>query len=325
MTTYAPLAPSSALLIGPHNRFTRNGLMLNDQTTLECYWCTTISGFSSADILTSATQNVEGDGELPDRSFKGGRSMTLGGYIKAGTYPKAMAMGQALLDSLLSNVEMPLTIDVNPLSTIFTQPTVQINCRPIDKPEVQAAVDQTFASGEVRFPFTIPLRASDPTFRSPTQKHATLLPVALNQLGRVYDRSYDLIYATPFDNNWDPVTSSDNIVNAENDGNYIAWPIIRVTGPMTGIVVVNQTTQQTMYFSSVAAGEYIQVDTNPNSNGGVRDQTGQLRGSLLASSSDWMWLQGKLDGNDGSNDVQLYVSSYDTGAQLDIWWNDTWA
>jgi hypothetical protein len=109
---FAAKSPTKALIIGPHSRMSRNGIVFNDRSVLECYWVEDWQGFEAPDLIVGAQPNAEEDGELPDLGFYGGRTMSLSGWIQAGSYPRLIDMERALLDSLTDLFELPALIYV---------------------------------------------------------------------------------------------------------------------------------------------------------------------------------------------------------------------
>lgn len=322
---FADFAATDVLVVGPHSRFTFNGLVLNDRTLMETYWVESTTGFDSPDVIVSAQQNVEETGELPDPGFYGGRTMTLTGWVQAGSYPQALRMGRLLLDAFVGLSEQQMMIGVA-IASYLTQPDVVISCRPSDRPQLTTDIQQDDITGLLKRPFTITLRASNPTFRGVVQHHVELVPTVISSLGRGYDRTYDVVYDLLMTEDGDRSVSGgssdggNNIV-VTNAGNWRASLIIKLAGPMTSIILVNQTTGQIMLVANLDDGEYVLIDTGPN--GAVVDQDGNPAGALIDPVSDWMWLGGALNGTDGTNTISLYVASYGADALMDLSWYDT--
>lgn len=323
--SFADFAATDEFVVGPHSRFLFNGLTMNDRTLMETYWVTSSTGFDSPDVTVSAQPNVEETGELPDPGFYGGRTMTLTGWIQAGSYPQIIRMSRLLLNAFVGLVEQPLTLSVAEAS-YFTQPDMIINCRPSDRPQLTTDIQDNDITGLLQRPFTITLRASDPTFRGVTENHVTLVPTVISSLGRGYDKSYDVGYTLLMTDDGDPNVSggssdAGNPITVINTGNWRASIVIRFTGAMTNIILVNETTGQMMFVANIDDGDWVQVDTGPN--GAVVDQDGNPAGAYIDPVSDWTWLAGKLNGADGTNVLSLYVASYGVDAQLDVSWYDT--
>lgn len=311
---------------GPHNIFVRNGFTLNDRSMLETYWVEDMSGFDSADVLVSAQQNAQEDGELPDQGFYGGRTMTLTGWIQAGSYPVLMHMSRLLLNAFLGLDEKPMLITTTHLGFFENVPDYTINCRVADKPQLAAKIEASDVSGMLKRSFTIALRAStDPTFRMGTFGHvAHLSPSVTSDLGRIYPRVHPMLYNVSLDGRGYPTGTpgtTGSSLSIYNDGNWYAKPIIRFTGSMDNIVLFNATTGQYMYIlGPIAPGQWIEVDV---AKGTVVDQNGNSVQGRLDPSSDWMLLSGRATSSNGNNVITLAVSSFDSGADVRITWWDT--
>ncbi|MBA2725097.1 MAG: phage tail family protein [Actinobacteria bacterium] len=323
MSPFTAIASTAALVVGPHCTFTRNGLVLNNRSTIECYWVDDITGFDSPERGITDQASVEETGGLADPGFYGLRTMTLSGYVQAGSYLRAMVMHRALLDSCVGLKESPMTIGtLAGAGSVFTQPDVYVDCRPsgIVSP---FNIQPGFITGLFKVPFTITLRASDPTYKSLIEQHVSLVPLVVSSTGMTFDVAFDMFFNTALNSQGNPVPgTSGNIVVVTNSGNFDAPVRLRLTGPMTGVVLRNDTTDQTMYFTNLTAGEYVEVDTH-SQRGSVRDQTGELKASLLDDRSDWITLHGAYDGFSGANTLTLYVDSFDAGALVDVWYRNT--
>lgn len=117
--------------------------------------------------------------------------------------------------------------------------------------------------------------------------------------------------AFPLDFGTGPGSSA---LTAVNDGNVPVWPVLTLTGPMTGPIIVNTTTGQSLIFDptfSLAASEQLIIDTDLRS---VNLASGQSRRSALFS-ADWFPL------NPGSTQLTLNsVGTYDPSASLAVGW-----
>lgn len=322
---YAPFEPTTALWIGPHNVLEYRNLVLNDRTKTECYWVEEFNGFDSADLLVNAQANVQEDGELPDPGFYGGRTMSMSGYVQAGSYPKLVTMCRAFLDTFTGLVETPLLVTTQGLGLgYFQMPDVTISCRPVDKPSIATAVQPGDIAGLLKRQFSVSLRAStDPFYKATAVKHATLVPQVVRELARVYPRTYDLAYTTRIDSGGHPVAAVGNNITLQNDGNWKSYPIIRFNGGQSGLWLTNDDTDQLVKVNfPIVAGDYIEIDTKT---GDILDSGGSNRARQIDSISDWMWLLGDrpVDGTDGANNIALEVNSFDNDASVEFFWSDT--
>lgn len=85
----------------------------------------------------------------------------------------------------------------------------------------------------------------DPRILSSTTQTASL--TSASSLGRTYNRTYDLVYAT----------SISNAVICNNAGTWYAYPVITITGPITSPSITNNTQSKTLSFT----GTYTALDS----------------------------------------------------------------
>lgn len=324
--SYAAKTPSSAFLVGPHSILVRNEITFNDRSSPECYWVDDFTGFDSTDLLVTAQPNVQEDGELPDPGFHGGRTMTMTGTVRCGSYPKLLDMGRALLDSMISLVESDLTVRVATGNLWLTQPTMAIACRPADRPQIDMKITAADMSGPIKRPFTIALRASsDPMFKSVAVHHTSIVPTIVSTTGRIYDRTYDLVYATTLDPSGSPGFGA-NSTTVVNVGNYDDKPILRFNGFMTGVVLYNTANGHKITLKdAIDDGDFIEIDVAA---GTIKDSLGNNRASAFDTRSDWMTIQGTRNvstgaATTGNNEIQLSVANFGGAPSVDIWWRDT--
>ncbi len=158
----------------------------------------------------------------------------------------------------------------------FTKPSGvvrQLDCRVVEGPE--GDTDSWYANGQ-KFGFA--LKASDPTFYDPDQKsQAFTLGVATN-IGQI-PSSVPTIVGTA------TLNASYSI---EYDGDWAAYPVITVKGPMTGLKIRHDTTGDVIQFRStvtIPAGSTYTIDCRPGYKV-VRDQSGALKTAELTDESD---------------------------------------
>lgn len=318
---YSAFSPTNAMMVGPHSLLRRNGITFNNRAGLECFWVEDFSGFDSADIRISAQDNTEEIGELPERGFYGGRTMTLSGWVQAGSYPRLLTMGRELLDSLLGLEEVDMIITTQ-IGSIFTMADVSIACRPAAV-NLATKIEGSDITKVFKRNFSISLRASDPTFKSTVLHTANLVPGVVNARGRAYPRGYDLGYTVLMDSAGNPVGAAANTITIHNDGNWDAWPILRFKGGMSGISLTNNATGHAMSLSgSIADGEYIELNTDPRDTY-IVDNLGVDKSDRFIMSSDWLWLRGRRNGFSGDNVFALSVTTVSGAGGLDVRWKDT--
>lgn len=315
------LAPTDALLIGPHSVFEYGGLVLNDRTQAECYWVDETIGFDSADLKITSYDDVQEDGEIPDFGAWGSRTMILNGYVKASSYTRLLEMGYALLNAVKKLSEEPLVIRaLDSTSGYLVQDSVFIPCRMGDKPTVDMKLQAEDPYGPKRRRFSVTLKATKPAFLAQDESEVEIVPEITSFLGRVYDRTYDLEYATPIDSEGNP-SSGTNTVFALNKGNYKANTIVTFYGPMSPATLANNTNgQQVKLKHALLEGQSISFDV---ATGLVVDENGDARASFIDSRSDYLVLEG--DGDGVNNELQLSLEDFDTdlGAKVVIAWRST--
>lgn len=304
-----------AIGIGLECRFLYNGLWINNLSAMERFELTEIAGFEDADIRASAQQNPTDDGETPLPAFYGGRSMTMTGKVVCGSIPRLRDMRDALVAAFGSLVEQQMTIR-KPWNTGLD---LWINCRKQDK----LSLPDKQPDGSYKRDFQILLRAGNPVFRGAVQHSQTMHPSIINVFGRVYDRTYDLVYATPLDPSFSPVTvgGGANQMVLTNAGNYWSKPVIRFTGALGPLTFTNLTTGVAVTLTqSVAAGDYVEWDIPGRT---FKDSLANDRWDMLDFSSDRPLLGGSGQVTGGLNTYGLSVSSFDSNGAVTVSWYDT--
>jgi hypothetical protein len=163
-----------------------------------------------------------------------------------------------------------------PLSLRYVLPTSET--RQID---VAYAGGLTWAGSErlvTAHTVGVQLRAADPTFYDPTPRSlaVTISPAP---------QAWDIPWAIP----WSIGNAGeiDSTATEINTGDWAAYPIITIIGPLTSVVITNQTTGDVLDFSglSIAASEIVTIDTRPGVKS-VTTQSGVNRISALSDDSD---------------------------------------
>lgn len=109
-------------------------------------------------------------------------------------------------------------------------------------------------------------------------------------------------------------------LEAENIGTAEAWPVLTVYGPITNPVITNEETGQSIHLVyTLAAGEYLVIDTNPRRRSiRLNDTTNRYRAYSFAQSSWWALQPTTV------NTIRLAQAAYDDGASLVVQWRDAW-
>lgn len=266
-----------------------NGVYLNIRDWADTFLINSIDGLHDADVRDSREVNPVADGETAFNAYYGGRTIVLGGRVRAFTLNKMrdlqMALRQAFNDL---NTENPLIFHnkVDPMRT------VQIYCRK----------SQPFAMGEsqqnYKFErdFQVTLRASNPRFTTLTSKSGTIGVIP-------------------------PSTPSSVVIS--NNGNYKAQPIITLNGPMTFPVITNETTGQVFTFTpnvspnhAVPSGTSLTIDTATRR---VYDNTGANQFSkVVVSLTEWIELA------PGDNTITITATATSGPSTLVAVWRDTY-
>jgi hypothetical protein len=309
--TVSVKAATTRIVVGPQNLLTRNGITYNDRTQIECYRVDDFTGFERPDFRLPTEQNPQDDGETALPPSRGGRTMTMTGEIVAGSWTKAIEMSADLEDSLIDLIEYPLVIKAQPGSTYFTQPDVQIACRPSDF-QIEKKVKAADRQGMFRRAFTVALRASKPRYLS-SALHVINVPQVTPLTfpggggGLTFPVSGGILF--PYS------------VLINNAGNWSAEPVWRFTGPQDGIFLYNDNGQSLALNGPIAPGQWIDVDVE---NGQVLDTNGANAFSQFDTTSDWVKLEGKRSGSTGDNKVALTTTVFGGGAAVTCSYRDSW-
>lgn len=101
--------------------------------------------------------------------------------------------------------------------------------------------------------------------------------------GRTYPLVYDRVY---------PVAGPSGASSAENQGNEVAWPVIRINGPATNPKLTNATTGELFEFTiTIPTGSFLEIRTADDlvlMNGAINDSR---YSSMNLATSLWWGLQ----------------------------------
>jgi hypothetical protein len=266
-----------AVPAGVETKFDYNGLILNDRSVVDKYRIISIDGLDDADVRDSRVEKPSDDGEIPLKSLYGGRTIAIAGRIEAYEVNKLREM-QTNLRTAFSDVstEIPLQFLTGDVITEHF-----IDCKKLSKNqwgEEQRSSHHFFRD------FVITLRASNPRFF----RSAETVQVVSSS-------------ATPF--------------TVVNYGNYHTEPQFIFRGALTGPVLQNTTTNQTIDFSAItiSSGDSYTVDAQTKT---VKDINGLNKFSDFGFSSEMIKLE------KGNNDL-LFTASSGAGT-LEIRYRDSW-
>ena len=261
-----------------------NGLFLNVRSWIDTYLVTSIGGLDDADIRDNRDVNPGYHGETAFRGYYGGRTITLTGKIYCKTLFKLRDMQQALRKSFAQlGTDLPLIFRAD-----TQERDMMIYCR--KSQGIQMADEQRTANHFER-PFLITMRASNPRFLSSV---------------RVLDEktfsgaTFDAIGLTPI-----------------NNGNYDAQPQFEFTGPITGLVLYNETNGQvTRLVAAVPTGETWIINTEARRM--YRRSDNAYRFQYLDVNSDWMELA------PGTNNIRVTATGLTTASRVGLSFRHTY-
>lgn len=235
---------------GVESTFEFNTLLMNVRSWWDTYIINEIDGLDDADVRDAREQNPGFHGETAFDSYYGGRTITLGGLIRAQSLFKMRDMETAMRQAFSDLKEHPLIIRSGSVDL-----DVFILCKKYQKLVIKEA-QTDFRHARV---FQVALRASNPFFLSYTEQYA---PLTMNV--------------------------SPKSVTITNTGNYDASPRIRLIGPMTNPQIVNITTGKQMTINgTIASGHTLEIDVRRRT---VLDDLGANRFDMMDVTSDWVRL-----------------------------------
>jgi hypothetical protein len=175
-----------------------NGFTLNNRSTADAVFITSIDGLEDADVRDTRDVNPGYDGETAFNSLYGGRTIVLNGFLRAGTLSKLRDMQEGLKSVFAPLDEKPLII-----KGVSVDRDLQIYCRK-SQPITMSETQEGF---QFKRQFQVTLRASDFRFTSTSVYYKEW------QNASAFN---DEIFAT----------------SVNNLGNYLADTVIKVEGPI---------------------------------------------------------------------------------------------
>lgn len=249
-TEFAILGTGDSGPVGIEATIEYNGMLLNQRKWIDTFLITSIDGLQDADIRDQREVNPAQHGETAFSSFYGGRTVVLGGRIRAHHIWRLRDMQLALREAFTDlNTEHALVLHHH------NKPgkSLAIYCRK-SQPIAMGDVQQNF---EWTRDFQITMRASNPRF----------LGLALNSI------------------TLDSSKFNSDVVISVNEGNFNAQPIITLANAMTTPELFNETLNKSIKFQkNIAAGEQITLDIGRNT---MLDREGVSAFDRLSPQSDW--------------------------------------
>ncbi len=171
----------------------------------------------------------------------------------------------------------------------------RLNCR-VRRRSVR--IDPEYAYGKTLA--VVEVFCPDPRVYDDSQILIGLNPTS--QVGRIYDRTYNLVYTSP-------AGSSSSFATATNNGNVTVFPVITLTGSMVSPIVVNSTTGQSIPINlTMSAADTLVIDPD------LRSVTynGEPARNLISNASQWFGFP------PGDTVIGIIVTSADVTAQCQI-------
>lgn len=251
----------------------------------------------NADLKTEITDRPQMHGGYYDGAFKGG------GVWQAVVWIKAMRVAAATFEANRSALVKAVNSIIDGDGTLGW--TNQGSATPLAL-TVRALQDLRFSRGPVGWLANMQLYSEKPFAEDATSTDTD--SVALTSGGGGFTIPLTL-----------PVTftgSSGGTLTVTNNGDFYAYPKMRVYGPITNPVVINSTSGERLAFTgSIAAGDYWEID--------LFQKTVKLNGitsirALDVSESTWFRL------GFGNTDMQLAGSGYSGVTKLRVFMKSAW-
>ena len=247
-----------------------------------------VDGLDGAPTDGQVIQRAGDHGGYPTPQFYAPRPITLRVHASAAT--------QALRDT--ARALMQQAVPVSDLATlVYNEPvpkTLQVRR--------SGPLKETYPAGTLDVEFEIGLIAPDP--RKYGASHTTTVTANSQMLGVTYPVTYPLTY---------PAQAAPGGAVVVNNGNFETRPMITVTGPITGPALYNQTSGQTVSFSTLTmlSTDVLVLD--------MLNKVAYLDGAAIAPdlSSSWWVLP------PGTSQVVLQGSGA-AGATMTIATQDAW-
>ncbi|MFF4409795.1 phage distal tail protein [Streptomyces sp. NPDC001404] len=160
-------------------------------------------------------------------------------------------------------------------------------------------------------PLDIEFLAADPLFHADTVQSTTI------PLGRVSGGGFTAPVVAPVVVNPGPAAAT-RPGRITNEGTAPAWPVLRITGPCANARITHVETGRTLQVNAtIAAGEWIEIDTRPTwrsalrSNGGHAQLTPASRIDLFALPS-------------GSSEIRWSATDPTNTCRLAVSWRPAW-
>ena len=151
---------------------------------------------------------------------------------------------------------------------------------------------------------TVEMFCPDPRIYADASQGGVLTPGA--NVGRVYDRTYNLVYTTP-------LSGSSAFTSFTNNGNVTVYPTFTITGPCNYPIIVNSTTGQSIPINyNLSASETIVIDPD------LRAVTinGSPARNVVSNTAQWFGF------NPGSTTIGIVVTTFTAPSQCVVAYRD---
>lgn len=257
-----------------------------------------VTGLDSAEVRESSDLLVEADGGVHGAFYRGRRPFTLNGWIDTNT---DLATMSERADKLLAATDA-LRQDGTLVWKESHRPETGVWFR--------AAAGGARISGRIPKRFTLPLVSADDRIVGTAINTATIVPGGASGI---------VGYTTPYDDPYGEEINVSGQVTVINAGKKGARPWFVIEGPITNPRLVNNTTGEEIRITyTLAAGQFLTVDTHPARRSVLLGGTSSRWGAVDNANTTW-WELGS-----GANDVRLLSLSFSSGAELTVQWRDTW-
>jgi hypothetical protein len=118
-----------------------------------------------------------------------------------------------------------------------------------------------------------------------------------------------------------------NTFTVHNGGNTDAYPIIKLTGPLSSPTLTNRTTGQKIIIAgNIDQGDSLEINIQ---DGTIVSADGTNAAALWDSTSDWIRIRGTLDDvtgemTSGDNLFEFKATSFTLNSAVELTWHDTW-
>lgn len=255
-------------------------------------------GWSSTPGLRLSLEELpDQDGSYDGPSYRGPRTITLGGHAYAASRA-AMLRAKDQLAGLCDDQGIDAL-----------QPLVVTEAHLTRQAMVRLAADTKISDEGARlFAWSLALIAPDPLrYDAAERTDATGLP--LDYPGRVYPRSHPWSYPAH------PANTAGELV-LDNAGTATTWPVLTVTGPVSGPRLIHAATGQELALDiDLAITDTLELDTASRSV--VLNGTASRRYTLRAGSEWWGLTK-------GVNTVLYRADAYAANSRLQVRWRSAW-